>query len=85
MVRAVTFLAFITAGSIPLLPYLILDSENTFRLAAIATLMALFVVGSLRTLATGRSAIVGGVEMVVVGGIAATIAYLVGQFISSIV
>jgi len=80
-----TFLAFIVAGSVPLLPYLILGNGNTFRLAAASTLIALFVVGSVRTLATGRSAIVGGVEMVVIGGVAATIAYLIGQFISSIV
>ncbi|MFP4317162.1 MAG: hypothetical protein ACLFQR_13150 [Desulfovibrionales bacterium] len=45
---------------------------------------ALFATGTLPTLVTRRSALLGRVEMVLVGGTAAALAYVVGRFIAQI-
>jgi len=80
-----TFIAFVIAGSIPMMPYLVIESGDIFRYAILATGVALFLVGSLRTLITGRNFIKSGLEMLFVGGIAAIIAFFVGWFIKTLV
>lgn len=81
-----TFSSFIIAGSVPLIPYIVLGgSGEVFMYTIIATLLALFVVGSLRNMVTNKPFFVGGIKMVVIGGVAAAIAFSIGQFISTIV
>jgi len=80
-----TFIAFIIAGAVPLIPYLVVDGGDIFRYAILATGIALFLVGSLRTLITGRNFIKSGLEMLFVGGIAAIIAFFVGWFIKTLI
>lgn len=81
-----TFLSFALAGFVPLVPYLIIDAgESVFTLAIIFTAATLFVVGALRSRFTGRNWFVAGLEMLVVGGIAASIAYFVGDIASRLV
>ncbi|MBI5466175.1 MAG: VIT1/CCC1 transporter family protein [Candidatus Kerfeldbacteria bacterium] len=50
-----------------------------------ARMVVLFAVGSLRTLVTGRRWWLAGLEMLVVGVLAATVAYAVGNLLSRIV
>jgi vacuolar iron transporter family protein len=82
-----TFIAFIIAGSLPLSPYLIgfaglpVSAEMRFPLSIFATATALFVVGGLRTHYIGGSWIRNALEMLGIGSIAATIAYLAGFII----
>jgi len=81
-----TFIAFIFAGLLPLTPYLFASSFQqlstaNFRLSAIMTGLALFVVGSLRVLITKKGWFRSGIEMLAVGAIAAVVAYCVGFFI----
>lgn len=80
-----TFFAFIVAGFIPLVPYIVSGDTTRFVHAIVATGAALFFVGSLRTFVTKRGFFAGGVEMVIIGGTAAGIAYFVGQLISSLI
>jgi len=82
---AAIFLAFVGAGSVPLLPYLIVPQDHIFRTSCIATALALFVVGSLRTVVTRARALISGLEMLLVGAAAATVAYLVGHFLRQLV
>lgn len=83
----VTFVAFVIAGTLPLLPYLaqylgiFVLSQHRFLFSIIATLLALFVVGSLRTRYIKGSWLKNGFEMLAVGSIAAAIAYFVGFLI----
>jgi VIT1/CCC1 family predicted Fe2+/Mn2+ transporter len=77
-----TFLAFSIAGMFPLLPYLFGLSES-FNISIVFTALALFVVGSLRTLITKRPWLVAGLEMLLVGAIAALVAYFTGRFIEA--
>jgi vacuolar iron transporter family protein len=58
------------------------ERVNRFVLAAIFTGLALFLTGTLRTLVTKRNALRGGLEMVLVGGSAAVLAYAAGSFLS---
>ena len=79
-----TFLAFILAGSIPLVAYLFPGSlEGRFPVATFLTLLTLFCVGSLRTFVTKAGWLKSGLEMLVLAA-AAGVAYGVGAFIASL-
>lgn len=83
---AATFLSFLLIGFIPLTSYLVkpflsMSYEQTFITTIIATLGALFVVGAIKSRFTDRHWTVSGLETVLIGGIAAGIAYAVGYFL----
>ncbi len=77
---AAIFVAFLLAGSVPLLPFLIVPAEWMFATSCLATAATLFVVGSLRTLVTQARWFISGLEMLAVGSVAAAAAYGVGYF-----
>ncbi len=74
----ITFLSFIIAGSIPLLPYSFGTYSNTFRMAIITTGIALFSIGALRHYFSDRHWLLSGIEMLIIGGSAAGMAYGMG-------
>lgn len=88
-----TFGAFVVAGFIPLIPYILPVSSSLFPsvqnpnfvLASIVGALTLFTVGALRSLLTTITWIRGGIEMLVVGSAAAVVAYFVGAFVEKIV
>lgn len=88
---AVTFVAFVLAGSLPLLPYILeyiglpVALGHQFALSITSTGLALFVVGSLRTIITKHGWLRSGVEMLLVGTFAALCAYFIGAFIEKII
>lgn len=78
-----TFIAFITAGLLPLLPFTLSLSKG-FTFSLLFTGLTLFSVGSLRSLITKRHPLRSGLEMLFVGALAASIAYFVGRFVESL-
>jgi vacuolar iron transporter family protein len=71
-----TFLAFAIAGALPLLPYVFsAPLELRFGLSVSFTLVALFVVGSLRSLVTVERWTRAGIEMLLLGAVVAAAAY----------
>jgi vacuolar iron transporter family protein len=82
-----TFFAFVFAGSLPVLPFLIFSgaTQNILLISAAATGVALFTVGALRVFVTKRHWLLGGTEMLVAGSIAAGIAYAIGKFIAMLI
>ena len=81
-----TFIAFTSAGLLPLVPYVLNSftptlSNVNFQFSIIMTAAALFIVGSLRTLITKKYWLRSGIEMLLVGAIAASVAYFVGFLI----
>lgn len=81
-----TFLAFIIAGSLPLLPYVLPFTEAArFNWSLALTLGSLFVVGALRALVTKDRWWRAGLEMLVLGALVAAAAYGAGAFIASVV
>jgi VIT1/CCC1 family predicted Fe2+/Mn2+ transporter len=80
-----TFLAFIAAGLIPLIAYVLpVEAPSRFRVTILLTAMALFGVGASRSFVTETRWWKGGTEMLLVGGVAAVVAYVVGWFLSGI-
>ncbi len=74
-----TFFAFSIIGLIPILPYLIGYSGDTgFYASMILTGLALFTVGGSRVSITGGGFLKNGLQMLLTGGFAASMAYLIG-------
>lgn len=81
-----TFVAFVAAGALPLIPFLFgIGDGFEFAVSALAAGAALFIIGGMRTVVTRRSFFISGLQMLLVGGIAALIAYGVGNVIESLV
>lgn len=81
----VTGISFITAGTLPLLPFVIpaLYSHG-FQWSITMTVCGLFLVGASRSVIQGTSWIKSGLEMLLVGGIAAVIAYAIGELLATL-
>ena len=74
-----TFISFSSFGIIPLIPYFFMnDITTTFLTSIIFTLGALILLGCIRAFTTKESYIISIFETILVGGTAATLAYLVG-------
>lgn len=78
-----TFISFILIGFIPLFAYtfqplLNLNNTTTFYVTAIATLIALFIIGAVKSQFSPKHWILSGLEVTSLGGIAAIIAYSIG-------
>ena len=79
-----TFGAFVIAGVVPLLSYVITLGADRFLMAIVLTLATLFVVGASRSLVTHVRWWRAGLEMLIVGSIAAAVAYGVGAFVDGL-
>jgi VIT1/CCC1 family predicted Fe2+/Mn2+ transporter len=78
-----TFIAFVLAGVVPLLIYLAgllftIPGELRFPVAAGLSAVALFGLGAAKVLVTHLNPLRSGLEMLIVGGLAAGVAYGVG-------
>lgn len=76
-----TFGAFVLAGAVPLVSYVVTAGSNPFRTAVVLTLLTLFAVGAARSLVTEEPWWRSGLEMLAVGATAAAVAYGVGGFV----
>jgi VIT1/CCC1 family predicted Fe2+/Mn2+ transporter len=80
---AATIGAFVAAGVVPLAAYLLpIPSDDRFIAAVALTAATLFSVGAARSFVTGLSPFRSGLEMLLVGALAAVAAYLIGAFAS---
>lgn len=75
-----TFGAFLLAGLVPLLPFMItgLEVARRFPASVLATGLAFLSIGMLKGRILGGSALKSGLETLIVGGLAAGLAYGVG-------
>jgi VIT1/CCC1 family predicted Fe2+/Mn2+ transporter len=74
-----TFAGFVIAGFLPLTAYLIpFGDSDPFPVSIGLALLTLFGVGASRALFTRRGAFLAGLEMLLIGSVAAAIAYLIG-------
>ena len=75
-----SFVTFALGAAVPLLPFLLHASgAHALPLAAALTLAALFAVGLGLSLFTGRSALRSALRMVLIGGGAAAVSFLLGK------
>ena len=84
-----TLIAFIVAGSVPLLVYLAglvvpIPPGMAFPISVILSGLALFGLGVARVLVTHQNPLRSGFEMLLVGGLAAIVAYAVGALLKGL-
>lgn len=79
-----TFASFVAVGAFPLIPFMFaISAESVFTISVIATAVTLFTVGAARAIVTTRGFFISGLEMLIVGGIAAALAYGLGALVTT--
>jgi VIT1/CCC1 family predicted Fe2+/Mn2+ transporter len=81
--------SFLIAGAVPLLVYLIglltpIPASVTFPASLVLSALALFGLGAAKVLVTERNFLKSGLEMLIVGGAAAGVAYVVGLLLKGL-
>ena len=84
-----TLVSFVVAGAVPLLVYLLgllfpISPEVAFPVSLTLSGLALFGLGAAKVFVTQRSFVKSGFEMLLVGGLAAGVAYGVGALLKGI-
>jgi VIT1/CCC1 family predicted Fe2+/Mn2+ transporter len=82
---AATFLAFVAAGTVPLLPFLAAVDVPRFALSSALTLTMLFAVGAARALVTVDRWWIAGLEMLGLGAVVAGAAYGAGAAAAALI
>ena len=77
-----TFVAFLAAGFVPLLPF-ILGLPNAFTIAAVMTLVVFFGIGAAKSIWALTPWWRSGAETLAIGGTAAGVAYFVGTLFAA--
>lgn len=82
----VTFIAFISVGTIPLMPYLVspMEMNQQFMTSAFLAGTMFFLIGMLKSLALAKPAFLSGVRTLSTGGAAAALAYFTAYFLREI-
>jgi VIT1/CCC1 family predicted Fe2+/Mn2+ transporter len=76
-------LSYIVGGFVPLFPYMLMDSNaSALGVSVAVTLLALFVFGYIKGHFTGVSKLRSGTQTIVIGGLAAGVAFGVAKVIS---
>jgi VIT1/CCC1 family predicted Fe2+/Mn2+ transporter len=81
---AATFAAFFVCGGVPLLPFLFGMPASAW-IATFLTAIVFFIIGALKSRWSTRSWLYSGFETVVIGLIAAGLAWLIGYFLQGLV
>ena len=86
----ITYFGFLVIGIIPLLAYTLsylfpFFQKNTFVIAIVMTVIALFIIGVVKRYVTKKSLWKSAFETVFIGGAAALIAYYIGFFLRWVV
>lgn len=84
-----TFCSFAVFGFVPLLAFVlsglsVVIRDNAFTIASLMTGATLFALGALKVRITQRNWFKSGLEMLVVGGLAAVAAYVVGALLAGL-
>jgi VIT1/CCC1 family predicted Fe2+/Mn2+ transporter len=75
--------SYILGGLVPLLPYMLMAGlDDALRLSIVLTLATLFLFGMVKGKLTGVKILVGGLQTMLIGGFAATAAFLLARAIS---
>lgn len=84
----VTFVSFILVGSIPVVPFVLFyktQSIDPFFVSALVTGLVFLLIGYIRGRVTGRSGLVAALETLIIGTIAALVAYLSGNWLEQLI
>jgi len=88
----VTFFSFLVIGFIPLFSFVLASLMNSpylfksqFLYSIILTAFALIIIGWLKGIATGKNRVKSSLQTLIIGGIAALIAFFIGYFIKTLI
>lgn len=76
-----SFVAFAFGGVIPLMPFLLRINGNTVGITMLLSGTALLAIGAAISLFTGRSALIGAVRMLAIGGAAGALTWGIGRLL----
>jgi VIT1/CCC1 family predicted Fe2+/Mn2+ transporter len=76
-----SFLAFTGGALIPLIPFLLRLGTSSIEIAAALSALALFIVGALLSLFTGRGAFMSGLRMVLIGALSGAATFAIGKLL----
>jgi VIT1/CCC1 family predicted Fe2+/Mn2+ transporter len=74
-----SLLSFAIGAAIPLLPFALGAGAHALVIAVLLTAVALFAIGATLSLFTGRGAMVSGLRMLLLGGLAGAVTFSVGK------
>jgi len=81
----VMFVSFVVIGFVPLVSYVFnFGGDSKFYISLVLSGIAMFVVGSIRSIFIPKNWFMAGLEMLMIGGIAAGAAYLLGDVIANL-
>ena len=84
-----TFISFVLVGSIPLIPFLYsvknIENKNVFYSSILLTLFTFIMIGYLRGRVLKRNKFKTILQSVLICSISASVAYFVGEYISSLI
>lgn len=75
-----SFLSFAAGALLPLAPFLLVPGGRALPVALAITALALFCIGGLLSLFTGRNALYSGLRMLLLGALAGGVTFLVGHY-----
>jgi len=83
---AVTFLAFVAVGAIPLMPYIAssLDAGQQFLISSVLAGAMFFLIGTLKSIALAKPFFLSGVSTLLTGGAAAGLAYFTAHILREV-
>ncbi len=76
-----SFFSFAAGALVPLAPFLFEMGKKNLEVSVALTGASLFLVGAALSLFTGRSAVLGGLRMLGIGGSAGAVTYLIGHWL----
>lgn len=75
--------SYVIGGLVPLLPYMLVqDSRPALYVSSLVTLLALFIFGAVKGALTGVSWLRSAIQTVVIGGVAATVAFMIARLVT---
>ncbi|MEZ5658232.1 MAG: VIT1/CCC1 transporter family protein [Burkholderiaceae bacterium] len=78
-----SFLAFSIGALVPVLPFALFTGNTAPITAAVAAALALFLVGAMLSMFTGRSALRSGLRMLAIGAGAGILTWLIGSIVGA--
>jgi VIT1/CCC1 family predicted Fe2+/Mn2+ transporter len=76
-----SFASFAVGAAVPLVPFLLAHGRTALTASIVVTAVALFCVGALISLFTGRSAMRDGLRMLAIGAGAGAVTYVIGRML----
>jgi len=75
-----SFVSFVAGAIVPVLPYTFLNGKMAFLISIILSAFALLTVGIVLSFVTKKNWLVSGLRMLLIGGAAAAVTYLISYF-----